>query len=206
MKVKFEGQIEYLEFNEEQLEAVSSVACDEVFSAMSAMEARSVREIADEIGKSPAAVSEQIAKLVRVGLVLQVGTRKRRSRTEALYAGASLIDKIRLPKHPKRFLELMLKRFEAQMRRLARQFGAANIALCQDRSFSAFMMAHTYIAHLSPESSLVVKQKVNELLDLVGQLDEHDPDMRRVGGHVRVNLGIQMLPTVAESNKVIDEE
>jgi predicted ArsR family transcriptional regulator len=86
MKPKFKGQVELLELNLKQLQALASFACSEVYAGLSTSEGRSIREVAELLGKSPAAVNEQMAKLVKVGLAIQVGTRKRRSRTEALYA------------------------------------------------------------------------------------------------------------------------
>jgi predicted transcriptional regulator len=201
-KTRFPGQVVYLELNEKQVAALASVACDEVYSALSPIEARSVREVAEEIGKSPASVGEQLAKLVKVGLVIQVGTRKRRSRTEATYALAALVDRVRVPERPSKLVQVYFKRFQAQMRQLVKQFDAAQRALLRDRSFVAFFMSHSRIAHLSPEDSLVVKQKVRELIQLVNELDESDPEVRRAGGHVRTTLAVQLLPTVHESKKL----
>jgi predicted transcriptional regulator len=201
-KTRFPGQVEYLELNEKQVAALASVACDEVYSALSSIEARSVREVAEEIGKSPASVGEQLAKLVKVGLVIQVGTRKRRSRTEATYAQTALVDRVRVPERPSKIVQVYFKRFQAQMRQLVKQFDAAQKALLRDRSFVAFFMSHSRIAHLSPVDSLVVKQKVRELIQLVNELDESDPEVRRAGGHVRTTLAVQLLPTVHESKKL----
>lgn len=202
MKPKFKGQVEYLELDEEQVKAIASVACDEVYSALSSSVARSIREVAEEVGKSPASVNEQLAKLVKVGLAIQVGTRKRRSRTEATYAKSSVIDQVRVPHQPSEIIALYFKRFQAQMRQLVRQYDAAQDALKEDRSFVAFFMSHSHIAHLSPENSLIIKQKVRELMALIIQLDEPDPEARRIGGHVRTTLAVQLLPTVEESKKL----
>jgi DNA-binding Lrp family transcriptional regulator len=206
MKPKFKGQVELLELNLKQLEALASFACSEVYAGLSTSEGRSIREIAELLGKSPAAVNEQMAKLVKVGLALQVGTRKRRSRTEALYATSCMTEKTVLTGKPWKFAEAFMKRFEGQMRLMVRQHRAAQEAMRKDRSFIAFMTSRGRVAYLTPESTLRVKQKFTELLNLVAELDETDPEVRAGAGHVRVAISVQMLPSIPESKKVLDQD
>ena len=206
MKPKFPGQVEVIELNLKQLETLTSYACDEVYGGLSTSEARSVREIADLLGKSPAAVSEQIAKLVKVGLAIKVGTRKRRSRTEALYASAAMTEKTVLAGRPWRHAQAFIKRFEGKMRLQIRQHQEAQEALRRDRSFVAFLTSRGRVAHLTPETALMVKQKITELLELFANLDESDPDARADGTHVRVSLSVTMLPSIPESRKVQAED
>lgn len=206
MKSKFKGQVELLELNLKQLQALASFACSEVYAGLSTSEGRSIREVAELLGKSPAAVNEQMAKLVKVGLAIQVGTRKRRSRTEALYATSCMTEKTVLAGKPWKFAEAFMKRFEGQMRLMVRQHRAAQDALRKDRSFVAFMTSRGRVAYLTPESTLQVKQKFTELLNLVAELDETDPSVRESGGHVRVTISVQMLPSIPESKKVLDQD
>lgn len=199
---KFPGQVDVLELSLKQMQALTSYACDEVYGGLATSEARSIREIADLLGKSPAAVSEQMAKLVKVGLAIKVGTRKRRSRTEALYASAAMTEKTVLAGKPWKFAEAFIKRFEGKLRLATRQHRTAQEALRRDRSFVAFMSSRGRTAYLTAESALAIKQKVSELLDLVVELDETDPEARVDGNHVRVSVSVQMLPSIPESKKV----
>lgn len=206
MKPKFKGQVEVLELNLKQMQALTSFACTEVFTGLSPIEGRSIREVAELLGKSPASVNEQMAKLVKVGLAIKVGQRKRRSRTEALYATSAMTEKTVLAGKPWKFAQMFMKRFEGQMRLQVRQHNAAQEAMRRDRSFVTFMSSRGRIAHLSPESALLVKQKVTELLNLVAELDEGDADARETGGHVRVSVSVQILPSIPESKKVLEQD
>jgi predicted transcriptional regulator len=206
MKPAFKGQVELLELDARQIRAISSVACDEVYETLSNKEPRSIREIADEIGKSPASVNEHMAKLVRVGLAVSVGTRKRRSRTEKLYVTRAMTDRLVSEKHTWETIKVYFKRFQGQMRLLIRQHEAAQQAVRRDRSFVAFMSFRMRSVYLSPEHALLVKQKFSELSMLVADLNEADADARAASGHVRVNVSLLMFPTVHESRKVLGEE
>ncbi len=206
MKPVFPGQVEVLELNLKQLKALASFACDEVYGGLSTSEARSIREIADILGKSPAAVNEQMAKLVKVGLAIKVGSRKRRSRTEALYASAAMTERTVLAGRPWSHAEAFLKRFEGKARLSIRQHQAAQEALRKDRSYVAFMTSRGRNAHLSPEAALAFKQKISELLNLLVEFDETDPEARAAGGHVRVSVSVTMLPSIPESKKVTGED
>jgi predicted transcriptional regulator len=206
MRPVFKGQVELLELSPRQIKAISSVACDEVYETLSNKEPRSVREIAEEIGKSPAAVNEHMAKLVRVGLALPVATRKRRSRTETLYVNKAMTDRLTAEKHTWDTIKVYFKRFQGQMRLLVRQHEAAQKAVRRDRSFVAFMSFRLRSVYLSPEHALLVKQKFTELSLMVADLNEPDPEARKTGGHVRVNVSLLMFPTVHESKKVLGED
>ena len=206
MKPKFPGQVELLELTPRQVKAIASVACDEVYETLSNKEPKSVREIAEEIGKSPASVNEHMAKLLKVGLAISAGTRKRRSRTESLYVTKAMTDRLHSEKQTWETIKVYFKRFEGQMRLLIRQHEAAQRALRKDRSYKAFMSFRMRSVYLSPEHTLLVRQKFNELSLLVAELNEPDSDVRAQQGHVRVNVSLLMFPTVHESKKVLGED
>ena len=203
MKPKFPGQVELLVLNPKQVKALSSVACDEVYETLGSKEPRSIREVAEEVGRSPAAVSEHMAKLVKVGLVITAGTRKRRSRTEKLYVAKAMTDRFISQENTWATIKVYLKRFQGQMRLAMREHEAAQLALRKDRSFVAFLSFRNRSVYLSPENSLIVKQKFTELSSLVAEMNEPDPEVRSAGGHVRVDVSLLMLPTVNESKKVL---
>ena len=92
------------------------------------------------------------------------------------------------------------------MRLQIRHHQEAQEAQRRDRSFVAFLTSRGRVAHLTPETALMVKQKITELLELFANLDESDPDARADGTHVRVSLSVTMLPSIPESRKVQAED
>ena len=96
MEPRFPGQAEVTKLNLKQIQTLISVACSEVFDSLSPIDPRSAREVAKDIGRSPASVGEQIVKLMDAELVISAGTRKRRSRTETLFAHAGRLTRFML--------------------------------------------------------------------------------------------------------------
>jgi DNA-binding transcriptional ArsR family regulator len=81
----FPGQLAESRFSLEQMKCLASAARAEIFWSLSASSPRSVAEVAEALGRSPGATAYHFAELLKVGLILAVGERKKRSRTEALY-------------------------------------------------------------------------------------------------------------------------
>jgi DNA-binding transcriptional ArsR family regulator len=201
MSVTFPDQVEILHLSGEQVLTLSSATCNEVFSTLGTIEPLSVREVAQVIDRSPAAVGEQIAKLVEVGLVISAGARKRRSRTETLYVQKGLITRFILRDQPKEALEAYKRRFSGQMRLAERQFEAFTDAYEFDPSLQDFLVYKTLTAHLSRDGALRVQLAVAELLDLIRTLDQTDSNLRATGEFVRVTLSTMLLPTQQESQQ-----
>lgn len=81
----FEGQVAEFELTLDQMKCLASSSRSEVYWNFTPDQPRSISEIAAEIGRSAAAVTYHVNELVRVGILIAVGERKRRSRTEKLY-------------------------------------------------------------------------------------------------------------------------
>lgn len=81
----FAGQVERLEFDLEQIKAIASPARSEVFWGYSSREPSSVQEVAQGMNRSTGTVHYHTNELVRVGLLIQAGSRKRGARIERLY-------------------------------------------------------------------------------------------------------------------------
>lgn len=201
----YPGQVELLKLNHQQITALASVACTEVFSTISPSHPLAIREIAHELGKSPASVGEHIATLLDVELIIPAGDRKRRSRTETLYVTKGKITKMFLREHPWETVVEYLSRFRGQMRLAERQFEKAQKALHLDHEFQAFLFYRWSRAYLSRENSLLVKEKVAELHALVEELSEPNPDSENENELVHLNFSSLILPSQRESQKVIDE-
>ena len=81
----YEGQVDQQFLTLDQVKALASPMRAMVFWTMRWNLPKSATDVAEEIGKSAATVRYHIASLAEVGLILAVDTRKKRSRTEALY-------------------------------------------------------------------------------------------------------------------------
>lgn len=80
----------------DQLRSLGSPACQQVFSALRALKPASAREVAKQIGKSPATAAYHLTELTRVGLVREAGKRPSGRRPETLYEPTA--DRLSLPK------------------------------------------------------------------------------------------------------------
>lgn len=206
MEVKFPGQIELLPMNAEQVRALSSVPCSDVFSAFWPTEALAIREVANELGKSPASVGEHVATLVGVGLLIQVGERKRRSRTEALYAHKGLITRFVMRDHDWETIEFYLNRFSGQMRLADREHAAAQRAIHVDPSFQDYLAYKWSRVYLSPKNVLKVKQAIEDLQELVRSLSEPAPGTGNGEELVRATLTTMLLPNAGASHKIAEKD
>lgn len=201
MSTSHPGQVPILHLNREQIIALASAPCNEVFSTLSSVEPLSAREVAQAIERSPAAVSEQLSKLVEVGLVVHAGTRKRRSRTESLYVHAGMITRFILKGQPPDVIQAYQRRFSGQMRLVERQFDAAVEALAHDPTFQDFLIYKTVTAQVDRASALRIQLAIAEVLELIKSLGEIDPENRESGEHVRVRFSALLLPERQESAK-----
>jgi len=195
-------QVPILHLNKEQILALASAPCNEVFSTLSPSEALSAREVGQAIGRSPSSVSEQIAKLVEVGLVIHAGSRKRRSRTESTYLHRGQVNRFILKDQPKDALDAYVKRFSGHMRLAERQFEAFQDALLADPTFQDFLVYKVMNVHLSRENALRLQLAVGEILELIRSMDEPDASVREQGDYVRVGFCALLLPAVQESVSV----
>ena len=201
MNRPFPEQIELVELSLEQIRVLSSSACSEVFSAFSPNEALSAREVGQEVGRSAAAVHEHVDKLLECDLIVAVGTRKRRSRTETLYVHKGLITRFVIAKQDRESLEAYSDRFKAQMRLAERQFQGAMEAVSVDRSIIDFLAYKWVTGYLNRESALRLKSAINEIQSLMEEVRELDPARRGEGDYVRVIFSSLLLPVAHESKK-----
>jgi predicted ArsR family transcriptional regulator len=81
----FEGQVLEAKLTRDQLACLASASRAEVYWNFTPSEPQSISDIAKQIGRSAAAVTYHVNELVRVGILIAVSERKRRSRTEKLY-------------------------------------------------------------------------------------------------------------------------
>jgi predicted transcriptional regulator len=186
------GQVELLLLEPEHLQVLSSAVSSEVFAALDSRRALSVREVARDLGKSTSAVGEQVAKLVAAGLVVPAGTRKRRSRTEALYVHKGVITRFLLKDQPPETIEAYIARFNALMRQAARQHATAQWAIHRDPSLFDYFAFKQHSAFLTPEGALRVRAAIDELMELIGALSQPAASEEQV---VRVSFNAMLFPS-----------
>lgn len=198
-------QVDALTLEYGQISVLASYAAAEVFSAFSPFESRAIREVAIEIGKTSASVGEHVKKLVECGLLLQVGSRKRRSRIEALYSHRSMQTHLPTTGQPLKFREKYIDRFKGQMRLLDRQHEALQGAAHLDPEFHEYFSYLWQNVFLSPENAKIIKDRMREISLLAMQLNEGDPDRRNGKNFVRVSVTTVMIPTQVESRRRIEK-
>ncbi|MBI1334787.1 MAG: hypothetical protein GC165_18120 [Armatimonadetes bacterium] len=201
MNPRFEGQVASLRLNAEQIHTLISSPCSEVFDALSAIEPRSAREVASDIDRSPASVGEQLAKLLDVKLIIPAGTRKRRSRTEALYVHAGMATQLFLNDLTSDGIEQYKLRFKSQMRQAERQHDAVYGAVANDPSYTDFLIYKYHTLFVDRERALRLKLAIAELQSLILELSETNADAREDGEFVRVQFTVMSLPTQQESKR-----
>lgn len=202
MKTPHAGQIELLHLNHDQVRALASPMRSEVFSTLSAQEAVAIREVAAELGKSPAAVGEHVAALVEAGLVIPAGTRKRRSRTETLYVHKALTTRFILRGQPPETVEAYLSRFRGQMRLAERQYEMAQRAVLEEPSFQSFLAYKWANAYVTPEGAERIQAAIGDLINLVQEVSVPGSRDGTDGEPVRVTFSALLLPTQSESRRV----
>ena len=201
-KLKFPGQVEVLIFNLEQVRAVSSVTCAEVLSTVTGEEAISIREIAQEIGKSPASVGAHVKTLLDAGILLEVGSRKRRSRTEALYVRKGFFNRVKPEGQSLEFVEQFVKLYRAILRLADRQQEAfKRVAIEMPEIWPYGQLLHHQF-WLTKENVMVIRKKMRELQDLAHEMDEKDVEKWEDGNHVQIHLYTMITPTLRESSRL----
>jgi predicted transcriptional regulator len=203
MEAPIEGQVDLLLLTLEHIKALSSSAAVDVFGAVSITQPHSIGEIAAEVGKSPASVGEQVQKLVEVGLVIQAGTRKSRSRTESLYIRRAKVTHMSLKNQPWDAVEQYLVRYRNLLNLNERQHEAFWRAVQVDEEFSVFGRTLFGSAYVTSDQAARLRDAMEAVFQLMQSMHEPDP-ARRTSAHVRVAFQTTMLPTVVESKRRSD--
>lgn len=203
MTTPIEGQESVVLLNLEQIKVLSSVAAAEVFNALASDQPRSIREAAEEIGRAASSVSEHIAKLLEVGLIMQCGTRKVRSRTEALYVHKGLVTRMSLVGQPLENIEQYLVRFRGLMSLTDRQHEMFWRAIHVDPSFASYGRTLRTTVYLTKDQCAKLRAAAEELYQMAASMHESNPELRDPNDHVRIQVNAMFFPTVEESKRRI---
>ena len=196
---------ELMHMNRDQVLALASMACSEVFSGFGAAEPHSIREVSAELGKSSASVGEHVAKLLEVGLLIPCGSRKRRSRVETLFIHAARIIRFVPQEHDWPTIEAYLGRFRGQMRLAEREYEAGQKATFDDPTFRGFMLYKWNRVYLSPQNAQRIRTAIESLHDLILSLSEPPPAPNSNSDLVRATFTTMLLPGLRESRRRASE-
>lgn len=185
------GQLEQLTYNQEQLMALTSVARTTVLWGFNENKPLSVAEVAELIGKSPQSVHAHVNKLVEVGLLIAVETRKKRSRTEKAYVYAARELYTPNPPYTSECREALSTRFASLMRHLIREMSLAQRVMEHDASYQAYTFQRYYNVMVSEEEAWAIRRFFQETLMGASRMTK--------GEGARVTLACLMLPAVGES-------
>lgn len=200
MSLYHPGQVEILYLSVEQVQTLASAACSDVFSAFSVEEPLSIREVSLIVERSTASVGEHVAALLRCGLIIPCGQRKRRSRQESLYVKKGVITRWSTKDATAEGAKAYQHRFRAQLRLAEREFEAAQQAILADPAFAPYVLYRWRKIAIQPKDIGRLRQAILSFAEAVESLSE-SPSTENDDGLVRATLTTLLLPTIPTSRK-----
>lgn len=163
--VLFPGQVERLEFNLDQVRALASPMRSEVFWTYSSSEPLSAQEVASRADRSKGSVYYHTAELVRVGLLLPVAERQRRSRKESLFvrAGLSLVGQP--PPLSDEYRLEAARGFSAILRSLARERRVLHRVWSHYPDIASIALFRLHSLRLKPADAADLRTRLVELVE-----------------------------------------
>lgn len=189
---KFPGQVERALFSLEQVKTLASSIRTEVFWSFDEFEPMSAADVGAAMGKSAQTIHYHVHELVKVGLLIAVGTRKRRARTETLYVHSARSFFAEGPNASAEYRGYIRKSFTSITRQMDREQAGMHDVLNFDPSIKDF---HGYLRaslRLTPEAAQTLKSRLHAVLQSAHELEVEGE------GH-RVVASIYLSPTLAES-------
>lgn len=187
---------EVAELTEPQLKVLASPAVTEVFECFSTGVERSIPDIAKEVHRSQAAVGVHVDALVGVGLIEVVGSRKKRSRIERLFARTSAEFLTNFKDKDHSYHVAATEGFNASMRRAARMHELYRERVEADYSETDFGLTLARSMKLSRAGTKRLQQMLHNFYAEVKALEAEDAKSPE---EERVRLTLMFHPTVASS-------
>lgn len=190
----FPGQEDELYFSLEQVKTLASAIRSEVFFSFTAFDPTSVADVARGLGKSAQTVHYHVNELLQAGLLIAVGERTKRSRTEKLYVHQAVLNYTRHPAEVNaEYRAEMTKSFNAITRSMARERAYAVQAVVNDPSLAVFVAYRQRLVRVSShEKALALRQHMHRCLEELEAL--HEPD-----GEFLVHCALYQAPTMSTS-------
>ncbi len=192
----FPGQVMVADMSMEQLECLASAARVEVFWNFSGTIPRSIAEVAATIGKSASGTTYHVIELVRVGLLIPAGERKKRSRTETLYVHGSRKGFItKGAQATEEYRTLALEGYAGILRLMLRERTELSRAFGIDAEFERYSTVRRWTAKVSAERAEAFR---TEMIDRFREFAFAPPEE---SGKL-VAISFFMTPTLAETRKI----
>lgn len=189
---EFEGQQERAHFDLAQVESLASPVRGEVFWSFNADHPASVAEVAAGLGKSAQTVHYHVNELVRIGLLMAVGTRRQGARTEKLFVHSARVFVSRGATAPREYRNHALRGFQAITRTMAREQEAIQRVIDVDPSIAAFGLYWRETVRLTPEKAREINRRMRQVIDEIALEDVGEEG-------TRVTVSYYMAPTLPES-------
>ncbi|MBS1713064.1 MAG: helix-turn-helix transcriptional regulator [Armatimonadetes bacterium] len=195
---QWEGQVDVLYFDQDQITAIASAVRSEIFWTFTWDEPMSARDIASAVGKSAQTVRYHINELVRVGLLLPVEHRKRRSRLEEAYVQAG-ISNLTLPRPvPPEYQEQMNRGFDSMMRAVSKERALAGAVLNDGPELRPFARFIKSVVRLDASNAEKAQAILSEALRQIEGLEQPDG--------TRTNVWVYMSPSIGECRRVLNKK
>lgn len=174
----FPGQKREAVFDIEQVKALASPPRSEVFWSFSNKVPLSVAEVARSIGKTAQSVHYHAGELEAAGLLLPVGTRKRRSRTEILYVHTARGFKSQGKHGSPEYRQYSHKAFVAMVRDMARENATLHRAVDVDPDFADYFSFSRRTLLLTFEDALKIRARLSEIAAELTDSPANEPRLR----------------------------
>lgn len=194
-------QVDILKLNTSHLRVLSSVACNEVMAAFDSFTPMSARDVGAIVDRSPASVLEHVQKLLGVGLLIEAGTRKRRSRTEQLYLPAGKIIRFYIKGQSPEALDAYMSRLRGNLKIAERNLHDVLKLVPEEESILDFLIYKTYSVTLDRERALRLKIATDELLDMLKSFAQTKSEDSTAGDQVRFQFTAIGTPAADELQK-----
>lgn len=188
-KEPWPGQVDVIYYDLAQVTALASVVRSEVFFTLSHAEPMSTADVAKAIGKAPTAVRYHINELLRVGLIIAVEQRKRRSRIEDAYVHKGLESYSQRGQVSEEYLRQINRGFNAILRHMGKERAAALRVrnLDEDPTIPAGYRRQT--VRVSLETARETVRQMNAIVDNTRNLEDPEGKRYHVAWYLSLSLG-----------------
>lgn len=191
----FPGQTEDARFSLEQLKCLASAARAEVFWNTSARLPRSISEIAESLGRSPSATAYHVAELVEAGLVIPVGERKKRSRTEKLYVVSSISILSTPAEESDEYRQALMQGYAAMLRLMLRERTEVTHAFQSSPELAESVTFRRNLARIPLKKAATFRKRLSELINEFSENEGTASDLLFA-------MTVSLAPTLVESRRI----
>jgi hypothetical protein len=156
----------------------------------------SAADVGAAMGKSAQTIHYHVNELTQVGLLIVVGTRKRRARTEKLYVHASRHFLGQGAEGSAEYRKYVRKSFTSITRQMDREHSGVHQVLDHDGGIRQFHFYFRESLRLTPEAAQELRARLRAVLESAHELEAVNGEESH-----RVTASIYMSPTQAESRQ-----